>query len=112
LTTSSTGIEPIYVVDTHVLIWYLSDSRKLSQQATAIFAAAERGETRLYIPVVVMAEMYYANKKWGFFEDFHSVYSDMQTKPYFRFVPFLADDVLDFDIDAAIQRCTTVLSQG
>jgi hypothetical protein len=39
-------IEPLYVVDTNALIWYLMDDRKLGRRAGEIFAAAERGETR------------------------------------------------------------------
>jgi PIN domain nuclease of toxin-antitoxin system len=56
-------LEPLYIVDTHALIWYLTDDRKLGKQASAIFAAAERGETQLVVSAIVVAEMYYANKK-------------------------------------------------
>jgi predicted nucleic acid-binding protein len=100
--TSSKMIDPVYVVDTHALIWYLTNDMKLGQQATLIFEAAERGETRLYISAIVAAEMYYADKKWHFFDNFAQVYNEMKTKPYFRFVSFLADEVLDFDKDIAV----------
>lgn len=101
MTTSSTTIEPLYAVDTNALIWYLTTSKKLSRRATEIFAAAERGETRLYISAVTLAEIYYANKKWQWFTDFATAYRDMKSKPYFRFVNFRAEEVLDFDRDAA-----------
>ena len=102
MTTSSITIEPIYVVDTNALIWYLTTNKKLSQRAASIFAAAERGETRMYISSVVIAEMYYADKKWKLFEDFAQTYADLKTKSYIRFVPLIADDVLDFDKDTAV----------
>jgi len=96
------AIEPVYVVDTNALIWYLTIDRKLSKQASAIFKAAEQGKTRLYLSAIVVAELYYANKKWGFFADFGQTYTEMKAKPYFRFVSFRSDHVLDFDQDAAV----------
>ena len=67
-------IEPLYVVDTNALIWHLNDDRKLGKQARAIFAAAERGETRLVVSAVVIAEPYYADQKFGLFADFDAVF--------------------------------------
>lgn len=46
--------------------------------------------------------MYYANKKWQWFDDFAKTYRDMKSRAYFRFVALRADDVLDFDRDAAV----------
>ena len=90
-------IERLYVVDTNALIWHLSDDRKLTTQAREIFAAAERGETRLVISSVVMAELYYADKKFGLFSDFDALFRRLQAAPQFRFAPFDAEHVLDFD---------------
>jgi PIN domain nuclease of toxin-antitoxin system len=90
-------IEAFYVVDTHALIWYLINDRKLGKRAAAIFAAAERGETWLVISAVVVAEMYYANKKNKWFADFDAAYQQLRATPYFRFVDFASDHVLDFD---------------
>jgi len=58
-------IEPVYVLDTHALIWYLRSDRKLGAQAAAIFEAAKRGETLLVVSAIVIAELFYADKKWG-----------------------------------------------
>lgn len=102
MTTSPNLIESIYVVDTNALIWYLTVDKRLSKPASAIFEAAERGETRLYIAAIVVAELYYANKKWGYFDNFAATYNEMKTKPYFRFVPLIADEVLDFDKDTTV----------
>jgi predicted nucleic acid-binding protein len=76
--------------------------QKLSKPAAGVFAAAERGETRLYVSAVVVAEMYYASKKWKLFDDFAKTYADLKAKPYIRFVPLVADEVLDFDKDASV----------
>jgi hypothetical protein len=44
----------------------------------------------------VIAELYYANQKSNWFADFEQLFQDLKSKPYFRFVPFTADSVLDF----------------
>jgi len=49
----------LYVVDPNALIWYLKHDKKLGAEATAIFAAAERGETRLIVSAIVVAELFY-----------------------------------------------------
>ena len=46
--------------------------------------------------------MYYANKKNQWFADFSTTYRQLTAKPYFHFVPFPADHVLDFDNDSAV----------
>jgi predicted nucleic acid-binding protein len=112
LTTSSTPIEPIYAVDTNALIWYLTTNKKLSKRAANIFAAAENGETRIYVSAMVIAEMYYANKKWELFEDFAQTYADLRAKPYLRFVPLNADDVLDFDKDSSVPEMHNRIISG
>ena len=97
-----TTIRPTYVVDTNALIWYLTDKKRLSSPARAIFEAAERGETRLVISAIVIAEMFYADQKNGFFKDFADTYRQIRAKPYFRFAPLTADAVLDFPQDSAV----------
>lgn len=94
--------EPLYVVDTHALIWYLRGSKLLSTNALAIFQAAERGETRLHVSAIAIAEMYYANQKFGWFPDFAVMFHELKRMPYIRFVPFVAEDTLNFHQDSAI----------
>jgi PIN domain nuclease of toxin-antitoxin system len=95
-------VEPIYVLDTHALIWHLTQETRLGATVKAIFEAAMNGETRLVIPSIVVAELYYANKKWGLFEDFQQTYSTLRAQSYFLFVPFLADDVEDFSLNETV----------
>jgi predicted nucleic acid-binding protein len=94
-----TTIKPLYVVDTNTLIWYLKHDKKLSAPAATIFEAAERGETRLIISAIVIAELFYADKKHHLFLDFGQIYESLKAKPYFRLVAFNPDDVADFDRD-------------
>lgn len=91
-------IRPAYILDTHALIWYLTQDKKLGPRAQAVFAAAEQGQTQIIVPAIVMAELWYANAKWNLFGDFGALYRDLQTKPYLQFASFTADDVLSFGI--------------
>ncbi len=43
--------------DTHALVWYFRDDPKLSARAAGIIEAAERGEYRLLVPTIVLAEL-------------------------------------------------------
>ncbi len=43
---------PIYVTDTHSLIWYLTDSPKLSFAANGSFRKIEEGKAKLLIPAI------------------------------------------------------------
>jgi len=46
-----------YVVDTHALIWFLTDNQNLSPLAKQILRQAEVGEVRVFIPTIVLAEI-------------------------------------------------------
>lgn len=48
---------PLYVTDSHSLIWYLLDSPKLSFNASEVFKAVEQGRAKLLIPALVIAEI-------------------------------------------------------
>jgi PIN domain nuclease of toxin-antitoxin system len=102
LTSSSTRTSPGYVLDTNALIWYLTGSKKLSADELAVFQAAERGETELVISAVVLAELFYADRKHKLFEDFAQQYSNLKMTPFLRFISFNPDDVLDFPKDTSI----------
>lgn len=47
----------LYVTDTHSLIWYLTDSPKLSLDANRCFEKIEKGKAKLLIPAIVIAEV-------------------------------------------------------
>lgn len=100
--TNLETIEPAYVVDTNVLIWHLTQPHKLSQRAKAIFQAAHSGETKLIVSAMSVAEMFYANSKWGLFTDFNKTYSELKAEPYFIFAVIEPDHVLDFAQDSAV----------
>ena len=95
-------LETFYVVDTHALFWRLTIDSKLSRRADEIFDAAERGETLLIIPAIVLAELYHLNQKLKTPLDFAVIFKRLAESPAFEMVPFHPADVLDFAANAAI----------
>lgn len=45
-----------YLVDTHALLWYMSNSLRLGKNALKIFERCERGEFQIFIPSIVLLE--------------------------------------------------------
>jgi PIN domain nuclease of toxin-antitoxin system len=45
-----------FVTDTHALLWWFTDSPKISSKASEIFQDCERGENVIFIPSIVIAE--------------------------------------------------------
>jgi predicted nucleic acid-binding protein len=54
-----------YVSDTHALFWYLINSPLLGANARLAFDEADAGQALIYIPAIVIAELYYLNEKKG-----------------------------------------------
>lgn len=102
MSSPTTRLEPFYVVDTHALIWYLLNDKKLGSRAKAIFQAAEQNQTILLISAIVMAELYYANGKNKWFANFAIVYTQVTNAPFIRFIPVEHTHVLDFTQDVAV----------
>ena len=46
-----------YVADTHALLWWFTDSPQLGSQAAQIFQKCERGESVIFVPSIVIAEV-------------------------------------------------------
>ncbi len=93
-----------FVADTHTLIWYFTDSRKLGRNATKALADADNGEAIIHVPVIALAEMYYANVKTGYPINFAETYQQLDSSNQFVLTPFEAEDVLDFDRDLAVSE--------
>jgi len=102
MSSTTTSLEPVYGVDTHALIWYLLNDKKLSGRAKAIFQAAEKNQTLLIMSSIVLAELYYANAKNKWFPDFGELYADLTSQPYMRFVPVDHVHIPEFAQDATV----------
>ena len=86
-----------YVADTHALYWYLTAAPQLGANALAAFREAEQGKARIYLPSIVLAELYYLNAKAGRPLDFATEYARLSNASQFVFVDFRAEDILRFD---------------
>ncbi len=93
-----------YVTDTHSLFWYLLNLPFLSANANAVFDEAKNGNALIYIPAIVFAELFYMNVKLKNQIDFAVEFQKIKQSSQFVFVPFEADDVLDFDADSAVKE--------
>ncbi|MBN1343295.1 MAG: PIN domain-containing protein [Phycisphaerae bacterium] len=51
------------VVDTHAILWYLGDSKRLSQAAASRMSASLKGGYPLYVPSICLVELTYLVEK-------------------------------------------------
>lgn len=91
-----------YVTDTHSLYWYLINFPLLGMNASAAFDEADNGTARIYVSAIVIAELYYLNKKYGSPIDIAATFGQLQQRPQFELLPFNPEDVLEFDTNNAV----------
>jgi PIN domain nuclease of toxin-antitoxin system len=53
----------IFVTDTHALLWYLTEDKRLGKKALKIFEKADKGEAEIIIPTTVLAEALFITEK-------------------------------------------------
>jgi PIN domain nuclease of toxin-antitoxin system len=78
---------PVYLIDTHALLWFLSKDRKLSSDAKAILGSA----AEVLVPTVVLAEAVSTIEKRRVQVTIENLLSVMETAA-FVIVPFGADE--------------------
>jgi len=81
-----------YVADTHALIWWFTDSPKISAKAAEIFAKCEHGETVIFIPSIVIAEALSIFDKKRVSFDFKKLFKKIHESENFAIIP------LDFPV--------------
>ena len=91
-----------YVSDTHALLWYLINSPALGVNARLAFDEADAGQALIYIPAIVIAELYYLNEKKGRPLDFRTKYASLAQSKQFVLLPFYPSHTLDFDACSAV----------
>ena len=94
--TSLARVDDVYVLDTVALMRHLTEHKKIGNEARDVFSAAERGLALLIISPIVVAELYWQDKKQNLFQDFQKVYSEIKSQPQFDFVTMSTDDIMDF----------------
>jgi PIN domain nuclease of toxin-antitoxin system len=75
----------------------------LGQQARLILDEAhQKGKPEIVLSVIVLAEMYWADKKHHLFQNFAQTYAAIKARPYVHILPLEATHVLEFDRDANV----------
>ena len=85
---------PLYVTDSHSLIWYLLDSAKLSFNASEVFKAVEQGRAKLLIPAIVIAEIIFIVQSGKVQADLDSLLLDIQESDNFQISPLGLDELI------------------
>ena len=62
-----------YVVDTHALIWFLTDNRNIGKEAKGILRRADENDEMVIIPTIVLAEVFYVCEKKKIGEKFKNL---------------------------------------
>jgi PIN domain nuclease of toxin-antitoxin system len=70
-----------YVVDTHALVFFLADDPRLSADASAVFEKADRGDARIVVPIIVLAEIAWLVEKGKVPLDFDDVLATIRGHP-------------------------------
>lgn len=91
-----------YVTDTHALFWYLTDSPRLGKAANAAFDAGDAGQAIIYVPAIVLAELYFMNRKLKSPLSFAGSYRGLELASQFMLLPLQPEEMLDFDRDIAV----------
>jgi PIN domain nuclease of toxin-antitoxin system len=78
----------LYVVDTHVLIWYFIGSKRLQQRLQERIDETRRRGGRLLIPTIVLAEALDIAEKGRVDFDFAEMYRLILQEPEFEIVGF------------------------
>lgn len=78
----------LYVLDTHVLIWYFIGSRRLRQRLKELIDETRRQGGQLLVPTIVLAEALNIAEKRRVEFDFNGMYRLIREEPEFHIVGF------------------------
>lgn len=93
-----------YLADTHALFWYLTGSPRMGHRAKQAFDEAARGEAQIYVPFIVLAELYFLNQKARRIERFTEMFEVFRAGEQFVLISSHPEEVLDFGMDSAVQE--------
>jgi PIN domain nuclease of toxin-antitoxin system len=76
-----------YVADTHSLVWYLGAPERLGPLARLAFTEAAIGRARIYVPVIVFAELVFIVERGKIHADVHGIVRQLRALPAFSILP-------------------------
>ena len=95
---------PVYMTDTHSLLWAFIRWRKLGKEARRAFEEIANEESSLLIPAIVLAELIFTIENKSVQADLDDILSAIQNSPNVEFV--------DFDYASALRlRDLSVISE-
>lgn len=87
----------LWVLDTHMLIWYFTGNRRLPDEMRELIDQTRKLGGRLLVPTIVLAEALSVAAKGRVAFDFRSLYQLVRDEPEFEIVDFGAaifDEIL------------------
>jgi PIN domain nuclease of toxin-antitoxin system len=81
----------LYVLDTHVLVWYFTGNARLSSEARDLIDNVRQQGGRLLVPTIVLAEALNIAAKGRVVFDFQQLYQLVRDEPEFEIVEFGLD---------------------
>ena len=78
----------IYMTDTHSLLWAFTRPRKLGNHARRAFEEIADGQSRLLIPVIVLAELIFTVENKPIQADLDNILSAIQNSTNVEFIGF------------------------
>ncbi|MBI5417568.1 PIN domain-containing protein [Candidatus Poribacteria bacterium] len=78
----------IYVLDTHILIWYFIGSERLHKSFKEKIDKVRNQEGKLLIPTIVLAEALNIAEKGKVKFDFNKMYKIIQEEPVFEIIGY------------------------
>jgi PIN domain nuclease of toxin-antitoxin system len=85
---SRSGMNTLYVVDTHILIWYFTGNKRLQKKLKEKIDAVRNLGGRLLVPTIVLAEALNIAEKGRVDFDFDAMYRLIGQEPEFEIVGF------------------------
>ena len=72
-----------FVSDTHALLWWFTDSPRISSKVSEIFEKCEKGENIIFIPTIVIAESLSIFEKKRISFNFNNLFKKIDTSDNF-----------------------------
>jgi len=79
---------PLYVADTHSIIWYFYDAPRLGPAAQRAFDQVDAGEATLIVPTIVLAELIFMAQAGRFQFDLDAVFDALTNGDNYAIAPF------------------------
>ena len=90
-------MDPRLLLDTHVLVRWLIDSKRLSREQTRVLEAAVRRTEPIALSSITLLEvaLLASEGKLSFKDSLNSFFDDLRSNPIFRIVPLSYDVALE-----------------